>query len=62
MKIKAYTSYFFDKSSPVAMCKFVYTSANGTVFSGLNNIIEYDAEGVTCYLVPALRISSELFS
>ena len=44
------------------MCKFVYTSQNGTVYTGLNNIIEYDSEGVICYLVPALRISDELFN
>ena len=61
VKIKAYTSYFFDKSSEVAMCKFAYTSTNGTVYSGLTNVIEFDAEGVICYLTPAIRISNELF-
>ena len=62
VKIKAFTSYFFDKSSDVAMCKFAYTATNGIVYSGLTNVIEFDAEGVICYLTPAIRISSELFN
>ena len=44
------------------MCKFAYTATNGIVYSGLTNVIEFDAEGVICYLTPAIRISSELFT
>ena len=62
MKIKAYTSYFFDKSSSVAMCKFSYIQSDGSIHEALNNVIEYDSEGVVCYLTPALRISEELYN
>ena len=44
------------------MCKFEYTAKNGMVYSGLTNVIEFDAEGVICYLMPAIRLSSELFN
>lgn len=60
IKIKAFTSYFFDKQSEFGMCKYTYTYPNGTKTETLTSIIDYDDEGVVCYILPGFRISKDL--
>lgn len=54
-KVKAFTSYFFDKSNAKASCKFaVVDAATGSVLAEHTvNVIEYDDEGVVCFHPPA---------
>jgi hypothetical protein len=57
--IKAYTSYFFDKSYRNAVCKFEMTTKSGIKKNAIVEILKYDDEGVYCNLPPAYVIGPE---
>ena len=59
--VKVYLSYFHDKTSPQASCKFTYVNpTTGQEESRVVNVIDYDHESITCFHPPAYLFSEEL--